>query len=164
MAVVPLLPNTDDTVDVNRGRPLLCSGGIFVCIQHYEDSTRERLALDKIIIKEIEFIGHCGITEEERIVGQRLSADIELSIDITPAANSDRIQDSIDYVGVCHKMVSIGSEEHCNLLETLAERMAREILSNYNVSEILIRLRKCSVPVDPIKGYFGVEIIRSRIV
>ena len=162
MAVVPLLPNTDDTVDVNRGRPLLCSGGISVCIQHYEDSTRERLALDKIIIKEIEFIGHCGITEEERIVGQRLSADIELSIDITPAANSDRIQDSIDYVGVCHKMVSIGSEEHCNLLETLAERMAREILSNYNVSEILIRLRKCSVPVDPIKGYFGVEIVRSR--
>lgn len=118
--------------------------------------------MDKIIIKEIEFIGHCGITEEERIVGQRLSADIELSIDITPAANSDRIQDSIDYVGVCNKMVSIGSAEHCNLLETLAERMAREILSNYNVSEILIRLRKCSVPVDPIKGYFGVEIVRSR--
>jgi len=118
--------------------------------------------LDKIIIKEIEFIGHCGITEEERIVGQRLSADIEISVDITTAANSDRIQDSIDYVGVCNKIVSIGSEEHCNLLETLAERMAREILSNYNVSEILIRLRKCSVPVDPIKGYFGVEIVRRR--
>ena len=162
MAVVTSLLDTNDPVDVYRGRTVLCNGCLSVCIQHYENNTRERLALDKIIIKEIEFIGHCGITEEERIVVQRLSADIEISVDITTAANSDRIQDSIDYVGVCNKIVSIGSEEHCNLLETLAERMAREILSNYNVSEILIRLRKCSVPVDPIKGYFGVEIVRRR--
>ncbi len=118
--------------------------------------------MDKIIIKEIDFIGHCGITEEERIAGQRLSADVELSVDITSAANSDRIQDSIDYVEVCNNIVSIGSYEKYNLLETLAEKMAREILNKYNVSEILIRLRKRSVPVEPIRGCFEVEIVRRR--
>ena len=118
--------------------------------------------MDKLIIKEIEFIGHCGITEEERITGQRLSADIELSVDIAIAANSDRLQDSIDYVGVCNLIVSIGSEGKFNLLETLAERMAQEVLKKYNVSEILIRLRKYSVPVAPIRGCFEVEIRRKR--
>jgi len=118
--------------------------------------------MDKLIIKEIELIGHCGITEEERISGQRLSVDIELFADITSAANSDRLQDSIDYVGVCNLIVSIGSEGKFNLLETLAERMAQEVLGKYNVSEILIRLRKPSVPVAPVKGCFEVEIRRKR--
>ena len=118
--------------------------------------------MDKLIIKEIEFIGHCGITEEERITGQRLSADIELSVDIAIAANSDRLQDSIDYVAVSDLIVSIGSEGKFNLLETLAERMAQEVLGKYDVSEILIRLRKPSVPVAPIKGCFEVEIRRKR--
>lgn len=120
------------------------------------------MILDKLIIKEIEFIGHCGITEEERITGQRLSADIELSVDITMAAKSDQLQDSIDYVGVCNLVVSIGSEGKFNLLETVAERMAQEILGKYNVSEIVIRLRKCSVPVYPVRGCFEVEIRRTR--
>jgi len=118
--------------------------------------------LDKLIIKEIELIGHCGITEDERTTGQRLSVDIELSTDITTAANSDLLQDSIDYVSVCNLIVSIGSEGKFNLLEALAERMAQEVLGKYNVSEILIRLRKTSVPVTPIRGCFEVEIRRKR--
>ena len=118
--------------------------------------------MDKLIIKEIELIGHCGITEEERTTGQRLSVDIELSTDITTAAESDLLQDSIDYVSVCNLIVSIGSEGRFNLLEALAERMAQEVLGNYNVSEILIRLRKTSVPVTPIRGCFEVEIRRKR--
>ena len=118
--------------------------------------------MDKLIIKEIELIGHCGITEDERTTGQRLSVDIELSTDITTAANSDLLQDSIDYVSVCNLIVSIGSEGKFNLLEALAERMAQEVLGKYNVSEILIRLRKTSVPVTPIRGCFEVEIRRKR--
>lgn len=118
--------------------------------------------MDKLIIKEIELIGHCGITEEERITGQRLSVDIELTADITTAVKSDSLQDSIDYVSVCNLIVSIGSKEKFNLLETLAERMAQEVLREYNISEIVIRLRKTSVPVSPIRGCFEVEIRRIR--
>ncbi len=118
--------------------------------------------MDKLIIKDIELIGHCGITEEERITGQRLSVDIELSTDISMAASSDRLQDSIDYVEVCNLIVSIGTDGKFNLLETLAERMAQEVLGKYNVSEIVVRLRKPSVPVAPIRGCFEVEIRRKR--
>lgn len=77
------------------------------------------------------------------------------------AANSDRLQDSIDYVAVCNLIVSIGSEGKFNLLETLAERMAQEVLNRYNVSEIVLHLRKCSVPVSHIKGCFEVAITRK---
>lgn len=118
--------------------------------------------MDRLIIKDIEFIGHCGITEEERMVGQRISADIEVSLDISRAAASDSMEETVDYVDICNKAVSIGRREEYHLLETLAARIGKEILESYKISEVTVRLRKCSVPVDAIKGYFGVEITRRR--
>ena len=118
--------------------------------------------MDKLIIKDIEFIGHCGVTEEERGVGQRISADIEVALDISKAAVSDRLEDTVDYVDICNKVVSTGRKEEYHLLETLAERICEKILKSYKVLEVVVRLRKCSVPVDTIRGYFGVEITRRR--
>ena len=118
--------------------------------------------MDKLIINNIEFIGHCGITEEERVNGQKMSADIELSLDISKAAASDNLKDTVNYVDICDKVVTIGRKETYNLLETLAERLVNEILKNHDISEVRLRIRKCSPPVDAIKGYFGVEITRQR--
>lgn len=127
-----------------------------------EDRLCTGIRVDKLIIKDIEFIGHCGITEEERKVGQRISADIEISLDITKAAASDRLEDTINYVEICQRVVSTGKKEECHLLEALANRICEEILKNFKVSEVKLMLRKCSIPVDGIKGYFGVEVIRRR--
>jgi len=117
---------------------------------------------DKLIIKDIEFIGHCGITEEERMVGQRISADIEIFMDIAKAASSDRIEDTIDYVEICKRIISIGRKEKFHLLETLANRISEEILKRFGAQEVRLILRKCSVPVEEIKGYFAVEVTRRR--
>ena len=118
--------------------------------------------MDRIIITEIEFIGHCGITEEERRVGQRISADLQITLDLSKAAVSDRLEDTVDYVSLCDKVVSIGRGESYHLLETLAERVAREILHGFKVSEVTVRLRKCPAPVEAIKGHFEVEVTRKK--
>ena len=118
--------------------------------------------MDWLSIKDIEFIGHCGITEEERIVGQRISADIEVTLDLSKATVSDRLEDTVDYVSLCDKVVSIGRGESYHLLETLAERVAREILHGFKVSEVTVRLRKCPAPVEAIKGHFEVEVTRKK--
>ena len=117
--------------------------------------------MDRLSIKDIEFIGHCGITEEERRVGQRISADLQVTLDLSKATVSDRLEDTVDYVSLCDKVVSIGRGESYHLLETLAERIAREILQGYKVSEVTVRLRKYPAPVDAIKGHFEVEITRK---
>lgn len=118
--------------------------------------------MDKFIVKDIEFIGHCGVTEAERVCGQRLSADIEIFLDFSKASASDSIEDTVNYVDICDTIVSIGKAESYHLLEALAERICREILKNNNISEIVLRIRKSSVPVDSIRGYFQVEIRRKR--
>lgn len=118
--------------------------------------------MDRLSIKEIEFIGHCGITEEERRVGQRISADIQITLDLSKATISDRLEDTVDYVSLCDQVVSIGRGESYHLLESLAESIAREILHGYRVSEVTVRLRKCPPPVEAIKGHFEVEITRKK--
>ncbi len=118
--------------------------------------------MDRLIVTDIEFIGHCGITEEERTVGQRISADLEIALDISKATASDRLEDTVDYVAMCNTVVTIGRKEAYYLLETLAERIAKEILRIFSVSEVTVRLRKCSPPVETIKGYFEIRITRKR--
>ncbi|MDD5435685.1 MAG: dihydroneopterin aldolase [Nitrospira sp.] len=93
--------------------------------------------MDKFIVRDIEFIGHCGITEDERNSGQRLSADIEVFLDISKPAISDRLEDTVNYVEICNTIVSIGTTERYHLLEALADRICREILKNYNIPEIV---------------------------
>lgn len=118
--------------------------------------------MDRIIITEIEFIGHCGITEEERHVGQRISADILVTLDLSKATASDSLEDTVDYVSLCDTVVSIGRGELYHLLETLAERIAREILQGAKVSEVTVRLRKSPPPVEAVKGHFEVEVTRKK--
>src|SRR3972149_8622033 len=118
--------------------------------------------MDRLSIKDIECIGHCGIKEEERRVGQRISADLQVTLDLSKATVSDRLEDTVDYVSLCDKVVSIGRGDSYNLLETLAERIAREILQGFKVSEVTVRLRKCPAPVEAIKGHFEVEVTRKK--
>src|SRR5581483_6412547 len=48
--------------------------------------------MDRLQIYQIEFHGHCGVTLEERTIGQRLSVDIEIECDFTKAAQSDDLK------------------------------------------------------------------------
>jgi len=116
--------------------------------------------MDKICIYQIEFDGHIGITEEERISPQPLAVDIELTCDIN--TQSDSLYDTIDYDHLCKKIVEIGRNSYLNLIETLAEKITRTALEDPRVRSILVRVKKCYPPLKEIKGGFVVEISREH--
>jgi dihydroneopterin aldolase len=119
--------------------------------------------MDKLFVTGLEFHGHCGITEEERRTGQRLSVDVEISCDLVAAGRSDHIKDTVDYALVCSRVLAIGRNEKFSLVESLAERIAEDLLDHFSsTSDILVRVHKCLPPVEEIRGFFGVEIRRTR--
>lgn len=117
--------------------------------------------MDKLAIYQIEFQAHCGPTEEERTVGQRLSLDIEIDCDLSQATRSDRLEDTIDYDRLCATVLKVGRENHVNLIETLAEKIAAEILSDRRIVSVLVRLKKLLPPREEIRAGFLVEIFRA---
>lgn len=117
--------------------------------------------MDRLAIYRIEFHGHCGVTEEERTIGQRLSVDVEMECDVSGAARTDRLKDAIDYDQLCGEIVKIGRESHVCLIETLAERIAGKILEDRRIASVIVRVKKCLPPREEIKGGVVVQIFRD---
>jgi dihydroneopterin aldolase len=117
---------------------------------------------DRVRLTDVQFHGHCGCTEAERELGQRLSLDLELELPIAEAAAADDLSRTIDYVKVTDSIVQTGRRLRPALLETLAERLAQVVIEQFHPQRVTIRLRKVAPPVEAIAGAFEVEITRPR--
>lgn len=120
------------------------------------------MAEDKIILTGIHFYGHGGVLPQERELGQRYSADVEIYYDLHPAGHSDQLGDTINYREVYDLVMEIGQGERLQLLEALAEKMAHAVLQKTPAHRVRIRLRKLSPPMPGVLESVGVEIERSR--
>ncbi len=118
--------------------------------------------MDKLTIYQIEFHGHCGITDAERLIGQRLSVDVILTYDFRKAAETDRLKETIDYDRLSAEIATLGRGLKVHLIETLAERISEKVLEDRKVHSVHIRLKKISPPCEAIRGSVVVECHRIR--
>ncbi len=118
---------------------------------------------DKIILRGMVFYGYHGVNPEERSQGQRFVVDLELSRDLSLAGLSDDLSTTVNYSSVFKAAREVVEGKPCNLLESVAERLADAILTRFEVEAVKVRVRK---PWAPIKGstldWVAVEITRRR--
>ena len=72
--------------------------------------------MDKIFIKGLETQAIIGIYDWERESRQPLYFDIELSMPIFKAAETDHINDTVDYKKVCDEVIELVNESRVELL------------------------------------------------
>lgn len=98
--------------------------------------------MDKICLKGLRFYACHGIFAEEKKRRQLFTVNIELGLDISLAAASDSIEQSVDY-GQIYLIVRQAVENNCfNLLETLAEYIADLLLQNHMVKSVHVEVEK----------------------
>jgi dihydroneopterin aldolase len=98
--------------------------------------------MDKINLKGLRFYACHGVYAEEKKRRQLFTVNIEMSVDIKPAASSDDIAMSVDY-GRVYMLVKQLVEENCfNLLETLAERIAALLLQDGRLQHVRVEVEK----------------------
>ena len=98
--------------------------------------------MDKIFLSALSVECIVGIWEWERRVKQTVIIDIEMAADIRKAASSDRIEDTIDYKRVSKRLLSFVGDSQFHLVETLTERIAQLIVTEFGVSWVKVRLNK----------------------
>ncbi len=118
--------------------------------------------MDKILISEIDCVAAIGVTSEERTMKQRLSIDIELSVDAAHPAQSDSLRDALDYSRVASAVQEVCRSRDFHLIETLAERIAARILSDFSTGQVRVLVRKLSPVLEPRVKCVSIEIVRSR--
>ena len=97
---------------------------------------------DRIFLSSLTVECIVGIWEWERRVKQSVIVDLEMAVDIRKAAASDRIEDTLDYKKVAKRLLTFIGESQFNLVETLTERIAQLVVTEFGVSWVKVRLNK----------------------
>jgi dihydroneopterin aldolase len=104
--------------------------------------------------------GHHGVSPAEREAGTLLEMDVELALDLDPAAASDRIRDTVNYMEVHEVVLAAVRDERHHLLETLAASVADELIRRFRADQVRVRIRKANLPLSG--GRVEVELERFR--
>jgi dihydroneopterin aldolase len=99
-----------------------------------------------------------GIWDWERRVKQKIVLDIEMAADIRKAATSDHIDDTLDYKRVSKRLLQFVGDSQFQLVETLTERIAEIVVTEFDVPWVRVRLNKQGA----IRGSRDVGILVER--
>ena len=118
---------------------------------------------DRLLLKELTFHGYHGTKPEEQSLGQRFQVDIEVFGHFKKAAQSDKLDDAINYLNVYQTVQDLVEGAATNLLESLAESIANEILKNKPAEAVRVQICKLSPYLrNASQGTAGIEIYRAK--
>jgi dihydroneopterin aldolase len=97
---------------------------------------------DRIFLRDLRTEVIIGIFDWERRVKQTISIDLEIPADVRRAAATDRIEDTVNYKALAKRVLSFVEASECQLVETLAERVALLLLEEFDLDWVRLTLNK----------------------
>ena len=98
--------------------------------------------MDKIILTDLRINAVIGIWDWEKRNPQTISINLEMQTDTKKASLSDSIEDALDYKAVSKRVKQFVQANQFNLIETLAENVAKIILEEFDVQWLKLRISK----------------------
>ena len=115
---------------------------------------------DHIHIEKLELQAHVGVPEDERASLQRLTCNVSFWPVRSMKTLEDDIGQAIDYATVCAETANFVRHRSDTLIETLADSLARHLLSTFEIAKITIELRKFVLPETE---FVSVVVTRERV-
>ncbi len=117
---------------------------------------------DRITLTGLRVHGRHGVHEHERRRGQEFVVDATVWLDLGPAAAADELSATLDYGVLAQRAAQIVSGQPCNLIETVAARIADEVLADQRVQAVEVTVHKPSAPIPLAFADVAVTTRRSR--
>lgn len=118
---------------------------------------------DAIEIRGLRVLCRVGVTAEERAVAQPIEVDLDLAVDLSAAAGSDAVADTVDYGAVAVAVADAMTAGEHALLERLAATAAEATFAvDDRTSAVVVAVRKLRPPVPLDVASTGVRIHRAR--
>ena len=103
--------------------------------------------------------GKHGVGEAERKVEQEFEIWAKMEVDTAQAAQSDELEDALDYAPVRDTIVRVIQTKSFYLIEKLADTLCREILKDKRIRTIELTVKKVAIWTN---GVPGVTVVRSN--
>lgn len=120
------------------------------------------LMQDRIDLRGISAHGHHGVFDFERERGQRFVVDLTCWLDLSTAASSDELDDTLDYGALTQAVVSDIEGEPVQLIEALGRRIISTCLAHQVVDAVQVTVHKPEAPIDADVADVAVTLTRSR--
>lgn len=103
-----------------------------------------------------------GVLASEKESGQAFLVDVELRLDLSVAATTDRLEDTVDYGKLAQRIHDVVASERWNLIEKVAGRVAEVGMEDRRVSQINVTIHKPGAPLAVGFGDVAVSLTRTR--
>jgi len=114
--------------------------------------------MDTVFINDLRIETIIGIYDWERKVRQTISLDLEMGTDIRRAAETDSIEDTLNYKAVAKRLIAFVEASEYRLVETLAEKIAAIVLNEFTVPWLKLTVHKPGA----VRGSRDVGVIIER--
>jgi dihydroneopterin aldolase len=117
---------------------------------------------DRIEVRGLRVDGVHGVLDEEQHHPQPFEIDLDLYLDLDPAATRDALDATADYGAAVEAAASVVLGPPRQLLETLAGAIADVVLEDPRIDGVTVAIRKLRPPVSADVTSTGVRIHRRR--
>lgn len=114
--------------------------------------------MSKVLIENYEITTCHGVNPEEKINPQRFLISCVVECDFSEAAKNDDIDKTVSYSAVCKTIKAVFGENCYNLIETLAVKTAKKILTSFDLATaVTVTVKKPDAPMKGTFDWVGVE-------
>lgn len=113
---------------------------------------------DRVIIEDLRVLARVGVYPHERVRRQSVSISLEIGLLSQGCFQTDAVSDTIDYGAVASAIRRLTISRHFNLVEYLAEHIARLVLDDFHALWVKVRVYKLHILPDT--RHVGVAITR----
>ena len=115
---------------------------------------------DTVFLRGLKIDCVIGVFDWEREQKQKVVVDLDMEVDIRPAARDDDLAKAVDWKEVTKSLLAFVGDSSFELVETLAERVAELVVTRFEVPRVRVRIEKPGAV--RYSSTVGVAITRSR--
>ncbi|HST73685.1 MULTISPECIES: dihydroneopterin aldolase [Kocuria] len=117
---------------------------------------------DRINLLGIGAVGYHGVLDQEKRSGQPFFVDLVMYMDLSAAGAADDVTLTAHYGEVAEQVRDIVTGPSVNLIETLAEQIARHLLGHFPLEAVEVTVHKPKAPIEVTFSDVSVTIYRER--
>ncbi|MFW0108107.1 dihydroneopterin aldolase [Rothia sp. P7181] len=117
---------------------------------------------DRITLNGVGCVGYHGVLDSERQTGQPFFVDITMFTDFSRAVADDDVTQTANYAEVAETIRDVVMGEPVDLIETLAEKIAQEVLEHFPLLAVEITVHKPKAPIEVTFSDVSVTIFREK--
>ena len=95
-----------------------------------------------VFVKGLKAASVIGCYDWERDIRQTLVIDLELTTDFARAAQTDALEDALDYAAISERVIAVCDQSRFQLLEALSDHLARVLLAEYPIAQVRLTITK----------------------